>query len=179
VANPQRTKAVVEKIVAEVWARYIWPPFRPLIAARLDSIRLGTSLGIYWQHQGQRLMLSVTDWVPEGAWEQEMRFAVGQLLIYALLLEVAAIASGANAQTGTRPAFRQGAPAAGWFVTLQPRRRNEVAGARQIMRQMAAAIINACGLHHPKPQIDVSKTYATDMVVTDEWDAENEEEWYE
>lgn len=43
------------------------------------------------------------------------------------------------------------------------------------MRQMAAALIHACGLHHPTPQIDVSSPPASDADLTGVW----EDDWHE
>lgn len=108
IAHRKRTKDAIEWVVAEVWRQNIWPPFRPLIAARLDGIRLGAGGRIFWRHQGQQLILTVTEWTPGGEWEAEMRYAVGHLMMYALLVEVAAITAGVNAQTGALPGYRQG-----------------------------------------------------------------------
>jgi hypothetical protein len=103
IAHRKRTQDAIESVVAEVWRQHIWAPFRPLIAARLDGLRLGAGGRISWRHQGQHLILTVREWTPGGAWEAEMRYAVGHLMLDALLVEVAAITAGVNAQTGALP----------------------------------------------------------------------------
>jgi hypothetical protein len=175
IAHRKRTQDAIEWVVAEVWRQHMWAPLRPLIAARLDCIRLGAGGRIYWRHQGQQLILTVREWTPGGEWEAEMRYAVGHLMMYALLVEVAAITAGVNAQTGALPGYRQGAPATAWYLALQRPGHGHVGNGRRIMRQMAAALIQACGLHHPRPQIDVSSPPASDADLTGVW----EDDWRE
>jgi hypothetical protein len=175
IAHRKRTQEAVEWVVAEVWRQHIWAPFRPLIAARLDCVRLGAGGRIYWRHQGQQLILTVTEWTPGGEWEADMRYAVGHLMMYALLVEVAAITAGVNAQTGSLPGYRQGAPATAWYLALQRPTHSRVGNGRRITRQMAAALIHAYGLHHPKPLIDVSIPPASDADLTGVW----EDDWRE
>jgi hypothetical protein len=172
VLHSRRTQDAISRVVGEVWERNIWAPFWPLIAARLPYIRLVAGSRIYWRHHGQHLTLTVTEWTPGDEWEMEIRYAVGHLLMYALFLEAAALAAGITAETGALGGDRQGTPAGVWARAFQH------PSGRQIMRQMAAALIKPCGLYPPNPRIDVSSPPTSDTDLTYDWTAEARG-WYD
>jgi hypothetical protein len=116
IQHPELTRRAAERAVTEVWEQHIWPPFRPFIAARLDRIRLTAGRQAGYRHRGRQLSLAVPYWKPTEDWALDIRYAVGTLMAYALLLEVAALAAGADSQTGSLPRYRQGACSAEWIA---------------------------------------------------------------
>jgi hypothetical protein len=177
VQHAELTRRAVERVVAEVWEQQIWPPLRPFIAARLDRVRLTAGRDAAYRHRGRRLSLAVPSWKPTEDWDLDVRYAVGSLMAYALLLEFAALAAGADSGTGSLATYRQGACSADWFLALHEPAQGRLVDSRQRMRAMAEALAKAWGLQNPRSLLGVVILDDTGEDVAAEWDDDVEEDW--
>jgi hypothetical protein len=176
IQHAELTRRATERVVADVWERNIWPPFRPLIAARLERIRLSTGREARYRHRGRQLSLVVPHWKPTEDWELDVHYAVGSLMAYGLLLEVAALAAGADSRTGSLPTYRQGDCSADWFLALHDPAPGRLADSRQRMRAMAEGVARAWGLQNPRSLLGVVIHDETSEDLTAEWDDDVEED---
>jgi hypothetical protein len=103
-----------------------------------------------WESCGKRLVLSVTEDSGRPDWYPLLRFTAGHLMAYAFLVELAAVAAGADTHTGSVPIYRQGAPAAQWFLALQEQPWDQTGAAIASTRAMAKEILAAWGLCEPE-----------------------------
>lgn len=94
-------------------------------------------------------MLALTDEsrLPEGY--PRLRYTVGHLMAYALQVELAAIAAGADRRTGAVPPLWQGAAAARWFFGLQEGPEHTPGAELAATSAMAKAILAAWGINDP------------------------------
>ena len=147
--HPAAIKQIAQMAVRSVWESHVPPWCRPFITARLKWVWLQAGSELTWEHCGKRLILSVTEDSGARDWYQVLRFTVGHMMAYALLAELAAIAAGADTHTGSVPIYRQGAPAAQWFLALQERSWDQTGAAVASTRAMAKEVLAAWGLCEP------------------------------
>jgi hypothetical protein len=136
---PDAVRQAVNRAAASAW-EHIPPIFRPVIRDRLDALWLKAGQCTRWETLGPRIVLVVNDdsCLPElYPW---LRYAVAHLMTYALLVEIAANAAGADRRAGATPSLWQGAAAALGSLVLQ-------GGAGT--SAMAKALLAVWGLHDP------------------------------
>ena len=98
---------------------------------------------------GPRIVLAVTDESRLPEWYPQLRYTVGHLMAYALQVELAAIAAGADRRTGAVPPLWQGAAAARWYLGLQEGPGHTPGSEQAATSAMAKAILAAWGIPEP------------------------------
>ena len=118
--HPDAVRHAVDRAAASAW-EHIPPVFRPFIADRLACLGLKAGRRTQWRSWGRGSSSRVADdsVLPEGY--PRLRSTVGYMMAYALLVELAAIAAGADRCTGAVPFRWQGVAAARWYLRLQER----------------------------------------------------------
>lgn len=123
--HPNAIRHVVDRAAASAW-EHVPSVFRPFIAARLDCLWLKAGQRLRWEMLGPRIVLAVTSESRLPEWYPQLRYTVGHLMAYALQVELAAIAAGADRRTGAVPPLWQDAAwpeveiLLGWRPPQQP-----------------------------------------------------------
>jgi hypothetical protein len=140
--HPDAIRHAVDRAVAGAW-EHVPSVFRPSIAARLGCILLKAGQRLRREMLGPRIVLAVTSESCLPAWYPRLRYTVGRLMAYALPVELAAIAAGADRRTGAVPPLWQDAAAARWYPGLQEGPGHTPGGEQEATSAMAKAILAA------------------------------------
>jgi hypothetical protein len=146
--NPEAVRHAVDRAAASVW-EHIPPVFRPFIRARLDGLWLKAGQRTRWEILGPRIVLAVNDDTRLPELYPRLRFTVGHLMAYALLVELAASAAKADRRRGTVPFRRRGRASARWYLGLQEGPGRTPGVEQAATSAMAKAILAAWGLPDP------------------------------
>ena len=146
--HPDAIRHVVDRAAASAW-EHIPSVFRPFIAARMGCLWLKAGQRLQWEMLGPRIVLAVTNESRLPEWYPRLRYTVGHLMAYALQVELAAIAAGADRRTGAVPPLWQEAAAARWYLGLQKGPGPTPGADLAATSAMAKAILAAWGLPEP------------------------------